>query len=333
MASPGHDRDVVSSAAREVPARVEVEILGADDALAEVQDLLAAVEDDVDVPVVDESEQERLRSLASGRPRPATWRSAILRDDGAAVAYVGIVLPYGDHSVAATGDVAVRRRRRDPEEVTAAALRAARHVVAGTDVRCLQVWIRAVGPAERDGIALAGGAIERELYVMARALPAQDRSGQEALATLDAAGGRIRSYHPDRDDAEVVAILAEAYDGTDDGGWDRERFSARRAYPWFDPEDLLVAEDVDGHLLGLHWLKRRGGGEGEVYNLAVRPRAQGRRLGPALLQAGLDHLADSGCDRVVLWVDGANERAVRMYEGHGFHVRSTDVAVGLDLEG
>jgi mycothiol synthase len=312
---------------------IEVVVLQADDRLDELRGFLAAAEEDLGAPVVDESEQERLRALEAGDPRPDSWRSALLRVGDRAVAYAAVVLPYGSHTGVATGDVAVRRRLPDPSGVTAAALQAARDLVVDTDVRSLQVWIRAVGPAELEGAEAAGGFVERELHVMSRGLPSADPVGHQALEDLEAAGGRVRSYHPDKDDTEVVAILAEAYEGTDDGGWDLDRFRVRRAYPWFDPEDLLVAEDADGHLLGLHWLKRRGGGEGEVYNLAVRPGAQGRRLGPALLQAGLDHLADSGCDRVVLWVDDANERAVRLYQRQGFAIRSTDVAVELDLDG
>jgi mycothiol synthase len=309
---------------------IEVQVLEADDAAATVERFLAAAEEDVGGPVVDESEEERLRSLLHGEPRPASWRSALLRDGGAEVAYVAIVLPYEEQSAIATGDVVVRRRLRDPSLVTAAALTAARDLAVGTQVRALQLWIRSVGPAERDGLEAAGGFLERELLVLARALPAVDDAGRRALEELWASGGRIRSYVPDRDDAAVVAVLAEAYDGTDEEGWDRDRFLVRRGYAWFEAEDLLLAEDADGRVLGLHWLKPRGGGEGEVYNLAVRPGAQGRRLGPALLQAGLDHLADLGCDRVVLWVDAANARAVRLYERHGFSVRSTDIAVGLD---
>ncbi len=310
---------------------IEVRVLEADDGAAGVQRFLAAAEEDVDGPVVDESEEERLRALLNGEPRPASWRSALLRSGEAEVAYVAIVLPYEERSVIATGDAVVRRRLRDPDAVTAAALQVARELAAGTDVRALQLWIRSVGPAELDGIEVAGGAVERELLVLARSLPAADAAGRQALEELWGSGGRIRSYVPDRDDAAVVAVLAEAYEGTDDDGWDLDRLAARRRYAWFDPEDLLLAEDAEGRVLGLHWLKPRGGGEGEVYNLAVRPGAQGRQLGPALLQAGLDHLADLGCDRVLLWVDAANTRAVRLYQRHGFSVRSTDVAVGLDV--
>jgi len=328
MPTPPREDDAAPSPFQ---APLEVVHLGADELLAEVDQLLADARDDIGAPAIDEAEQERLRELEAGGERPGSWRSALLRVGERDVAYVGVVLPYGQHSGVATGDAAVRRRLADPAAVTAAALHAARGMVDDTDVRDLQVWIRAVGPAELEGIEAADGFVQRQLHVMARPLPAEDPVGRQALADLDAAGGRIRSCHLGKDDTEVVAILAEAYEGTDDGGWDRERFAARRTLPWFDAEDLLVAEDADGHLLGLHWLKRRGGAEGEVYNLAVRPGAQGRRLGPALLQAGLDHLADSGCDRVVLWVDGANERAVQLYQRHGFAIRSTDVAVDVDL--
>ncbi|MFU8841446.1 MAG: GNAT family N-acetyltransferase [Nitriliruptoraceae bacterium] len=313
-------------------AGIEVRVLQADDEAAGVERFLATAEEDVGGPVVDESEEERLRALLHGERRSASWRSALLYSEGHEVAYTAIVLPYAARSAVATGDIVVRRRLRDPATVTAAALRAARGLVSGTDVRALQLWIRSVGPAELDGIEVAAGTLERELLVLARSLPAVDATGREALEELWASGGRIRSYVPDRDDVAVVAVLAEAYEGTDDGGWDLDRLAARRRYAWFDPEDLLLAEDADGRVLGLHWLKPRGGGEGEVYNLAVRPGAQGRRLGPALLQAGLDHLADLGCDRVVLWVDAANVRAVRLYQRHGFSVRSTDVAVGLDVD-
>jgi mycothiol synthase len=97
--------------------------------------------------------------------------------------------------------------------------------------------------------------------------------------------------------------------------------------PWFRAEDLLVAEAPDGRLLGLHWLKRREADVGEVYNLAVHPDGQGQRLGPLLLAAGLAHLRAVGCEDVLLWVDRANDRAVRLYEGEGFTTRWDDVAL------
>ena len=304
----------------------EVVVLDADGHLREVLSLLDDAEREAGLPLVDESEHERLDVLASAGPRPANWRSALLRRGAEAVAYAAVTASPGFDR--GSGDVAVRRPIRDAESVTARALTAARSLAAELGVAHVQVWMRAVGPAEHDAAAAAGFHLERQLYVLGRALPTDDPVGAVALERLTSAGTTVRAYVPDRDDAEVVAVLAAAYDGTADGGWDLARFRERRSWSWFRPEDLLVAVDPDGSLAGLHWLKRRGAASGEVYNLAVHPRAQGRGVGPALLHAGVCHLVDIGCDEVVLWVDGANERAVRLYQRHGFATRWEDIAVG-----
>jgi mycothiol synthase len=324
---------------------LEVVLLHDDDHLREVIDLLDDAERAAGLPLIDESEQERLDALAAGGTRPASWRSALLRRGGAAVAYAAVVAPDTRDTPDApdtpgapagtrrgSGDVAVRRPIRGAERVTARALEAARDLAAGLDLRHVQVWLRAVGPAEHDAAAAAGFDVERRLAVLGRALPTDDAVGAAALAALEASGTTIRSFIPDRDDDGVVAVLAAAYDGTEDGGWDLARFRERRGWSWFRAEDLLVAADPDGTLAGLHWLKRRGGGAGEVYNLAVHPDAQGRGVGPALLHAGLRHLVDIGCGEVVLWVDAANERAVRLYRRQGFTTRWEDIAVGSDTE-
>ena len=309
---------------------VEVVVLDGDDHLREVISLLDDAERAAGLPLVDESEHERLSALDAGGARPAGWRSALLRRGGEAVAYTAVT--GASEAGRGSGDVAVRRPIRDAERVTARALETARDLAAGLELSHVQVWMRAVGPAEHDAAAAAGFRVERRLYVLGRALPSDDPEGTAALERLAAAGTKVRPYLPDQDDAEVVAVLAAAYEGTDDGGWDLERFRERRGWSWFRPQDLLVAADADGTLAGLHWLKRRGAGSGEVYNLAVHPRAQGRGVGPALLHAGLAHLTESGCHEVVLWVDAANERAVSLYQRHGFAIRWEDLAVGSDIE-
>jgi mycothiol synthase len=70
-----------------------------------------------------------------------------------------------------------------------------------------------------------------------------------------------------------------------------------------------------------------GSGEpiGEVYVLGVAPAAQGMRLGPALLAAGLRYLASRGLAEVLLYVDGENVAALRLYERAGFHRHDLDV--------
>ena len=92
-----------------------------------------------------------------------------------------------------------------------------------------------------------------------------------------------------------------------------------------------MARTADGDVAGIHWTKRRDDETGEVYNLAVHPGAQGGRLGAVLLRAGLAHLQECGCRRVMLWVDLANERAVRLYTAQGFEVAWEDVALGRSL--
>lgn len=309
---------------------LEVVRLRGDDHLREVETLLADAEDTAGLPLIDEAEQERLTELRRSGRRAATWCSALLRRDDRAVAYVGVTA--GSPPGTANGDVAVRRPIRAADRVTARALDVARHLGAELEAEHVRVWLRAAGPAEFAATSAAGFSVERRLVILGRPLPSDDREGADALARLQAEGTTVRAYQPGEDDGEVVSVLAAAYAGTDDGGWDPARLRERRGWSWFRPADLLVAAQPDGHLAGLHWLKRRDARTGEVYNLAVHPRAQGRAVGPALLHAGLDHLASLGCQEVVLWVDAANERAVRLYERHGFVTRWQDIAVGSDTE-
>jgi GNAT superfamily N-acetyltransferase len=48
---------------------------------------------------------------------------------------------------------------------------------------------------------------------------------------------------------------------------------------------------------------------GEIYVIGVDPARQGDRLGPALVLAGLDHLASRGLSTAVLYVDESNTGA------------------------
>ena len=99
---------------------------------------------------------------------------------------------------------------------------------------------------------------------------------------------------------------------------------ALMAEPWFAPWDFLLA-DRDGELLGFHWTKVHSADLGEVYVLGISPKAQGLGLGNALLIRGLRHLAERGCTDVLLYVDGDNTGARRLYERAGFHEHDLDV--------
>lgn len=289
---------------------------GADAALRFLDRVGAAV----DAPVVDEAERARLEELAAGGATAAGHRPAVIRRDGGVVGYLGVLAGELD---TARGDLAVDRD--DPEgSLLVAGLDAALVLARDAGARRLELWLRRVDDDVVGRAAERGFAVERRLAVLGRSLerPLADAPLPEGLT--------VRGSRPG-DERAIVELLAEAYAGTPEADWDLEAFRARQAYDWFDPEDLLVAVDGAAGIVGIHWTKRRGDAVGEVYNLAVAPRARGRGLGRALLGAGLGHLQRRGVDEVLLWVDTANAPAVELYTSHGFRVRWEDVALGREL--
>ncbi len=283
-------------------------------------DYLDAVEEQVGVPLVDEAERERLRrAVADGAAPDASWRPVLAVSEGSVVGYAAVAAPSGADDTA-VGDLSVPSDRSLRRVVRSALLSALVTTSSDLEVARLQVWMRHVTGDDLTGVAQDGFGVARRLGILGRRLA-------HPVEVPPAGEWTVRAYRPGPDDGAVVAVLAGAYEGTDDGGWTSQRFAEKRALPWFRAEDLLVAEAPDGRLLGLHWLKRRGEGVGEVYNLAVHPDGQGQRLGPLLLAAGLAHLREVGCEDVLLWVDRANDRAVRLYESEGFTTRWDDVAL------
>jgi mycothiol synthase len=148
----------------------------------------------------------------------------------------------------------------------------------------------------------------------------------------------LREFQPGIDDEAWLALNARAFVHLpDQGGWTASDLRARLAEPWFDPAGFLVAErTADRTMLGFHWTKVHGGQMfrghghhhepiGEVYVLGVDPQAQGLGLGAALTLAGLRYLRSRELDQVMLYVDGTNESAIRLYQRLGFSRWSTDV--------
>lgn len=292
---------------------VEVRILGGQEGGDAALAFLAFAEAAAGVPLVDESERARLERLATG-VRPERWDPLLATHAGAPAGYAGLV---ADATEGATADIAVDRTLDAGREVTRLLLAGLVAVAERRETDRLHAWIRHVRDADEEAARSCGFEVERRLHVLGRAL-------SDVVEPELPPGVYVRGF--EEDDAEgVVGVLAAAYAGTPDAGWDLEEFAVRRSYDWFDPADLLVATR-GGDVVGVHWTKRRGDGVGEVYNLAVAPHAQGSGLGRSLLLAGLAHLATRGCDEAVLWVDADNEPGLALYRSTGFRPRWTDMA-------
>lgn len=182
-------------------------------------------------------------------------------------------------------------------------------------------WSHGDHPAAQVLAARHGLARARELWVMRRTADAP-------LPDLVLPPGlRIRSYRPE-DTEEILRVNGAAFARhPEQGALDRAGLEERMAEPWFDPEGLLLAEDPDGTVLGIHWTKRHSAQVGEVYVVGIDPAAQGRGLGRLLTLAGLHHLTSRGIQEVLLYVESDNTPAIHVYSGLGFvhHERDTHV--------
>lgn len=159
-------------------------------------------------------------------------------------------------------------------------------------------------------------------------------------------GFHLREFVPGSDDEAWLRVNAEAFaELPDQGGWDLDDLRRRLAEPWFDPSGFLIAVDDADEIAGFHWTKVHGGAHrhthddgsethehshgheplGEVYVIGVRPPHRGTGLGRALLLAGLGHLREQRLPQAMLYVDAANEAAIRLYSDLGFTRWDTDV--------
>jgi mycothiol synthase len=194
------------------------------------------------------------------------------------------------------------------------------------DGRKVEAWSHGDHPgasrlAERFGVPR-----ERELKIMRRQLSAP--LGEVVVPP----GVRLKSFEP-QDEPALLEVNASAFaHHPEQGHMTHEDFQERTSEPWFDPDGLLLAvpdEDAAGPpLLGFHWTKVHGDEDppyGEVYVVAVNPKAAGRGLGTVLTTAGLVHLRDRGMGTVLLYVDGDNEPALALYTNFGFEVERTEV--------
>jgi mycothiol synthase len=192
-------------------------------------------------------------------------------------------------------------------------------------------WAHGAHPGSRRVAAKLGLVESRELRLL-------ELTGWSApaLSPKPPTGISIRAFRSGEDDNAWLKLNAEAFaEHPEQGQWGTADLAERILEPWFDPAGFFLAERTGPsggrELVGFHWTKTHPAGAyaeeavGEVYVLGVSPRAQGTGLGRVLLQLGLDYLTKRGFRTVILYVDGDNTAAVRLYERAGFHTRSVDL--------
>ncbi len=188
------------------------------------------------------------------------------------------------------------------------------------EARPAHAWSHGGHPGAARLAERAGWRRTRDLWVMRRPTATP-------LPSLELPDGvQVRGYLA-TDESDLLATNAAAFaHHPEQGSMDAAELAQRMAEPWFDPAGLLVAVDESG-MLGFHWTKQHDAATGEVYVVAVGPRAQGRGLGRVLTLAGLHHLAGLGVEEVLLYVESDNDPAVRLYASTGFNHAASDTHV------
>lgn len=282
---------------------------------AEARELLSAIESADGVEPFGEAFVRGVEDPAAGH------RHLRVLDDGSLIGLAGV---SGDSAELA---IAADRRRRGAGTV----------LLEGVDRlvgKQLPVWAHGDVDGAAELAAATGRRVVRELLQMTAprdvvaGLADEDAPEGICLEDLPAACARMGD---DAVDEAWLAVNNEAFDWhPEQGGWDVDQLRRVREAEWFDPAGVLFAVDEStGGILGFHWTKWHGGGVGEVYVIGLAAAARGRGAGGWLTRAGMRHLRDRGADRVILYVEGDNEPAVRTYERTGFDVSRRDVMYGV----
>ena len=284
-----------------------------------VADLVSAARDADGVAPLSEHVMLHIRHGAG-----TTGRDALATADGVIVGYAYLDPP--DEEVQAgdmSGELVVHpgHRRRGYGTALVSAL------VSGAGDHGIRLWSHGDLPAAAAFARSAGFSRFRELWQMRRPLNAGTPLPEGVLPV----GVTLRTFRPGADDEAWLALNRRAFaHHPEQGGWTREDLELRKAEDWFDPAGFFLAEQ-DGSLIGFHWTKvhpaggTTGGPIGEVYVVGVAPGRQGGGLGKALTLAGLEYLRDRGLGEVMLYVDGDNTPAIRLYSTLGFGQWHTDV--------
>lgn len=270
--------------------------------------------------------------------RPGARRVAhvLLRDGDALLGYAHLDLEAAERPDAPrTGELVVdpAHRRRGFGSVLLTGLRGLTGTaegVPGQVTPAVSVWAHGDLPAARAFAAAHGLERTRELHVMGIDLdtggPGGRADGGELPAPPD--GVTVATFRPGVDEEAWVRLNAAAFaDHPEQGRMSVGDLEDREGEPWFDPERLWLAREADGagELLASLWLKQQPGEDvAELYVLGVHPGAQGRGLGGWFTRVALADSAARGARRMILYVDGDNEAAVRTYERAGLGIDRTE---------
>jgi mycothiol synthase len=248
-------------------------------------------------------------------------RDLLLWRDGQLAGYAHLDPPDPESGVSGEMTIDPRFRRQG------LGLALARALVAEAGGHPLRLWAHGDLPAAVRLAARAGFERTRTLFQLHRPL-----TGEIAEPRV-VPGVVIRTFRVGQDEDAWTALNHKAFAShPEQGAWTRADLDVREREPWFDPDGFFLA-DRDGRMVGFHWTKihaagsEPGGGAavGEVYVVGVDPDEQGSGLGRALTLVGLRYLRDRGLPAVMLYVDGDNTAAIRLYESLGFTRWHTDV--------
>lgn len=246
----------------------------------------------------------------------------LVHDGAELVAFAGLDVPPDDDAEAGAELVVHPEHRR-----AGTGTRVATALIERSGGRPLRIWAHGAHPGAVALAAKLGFTETRQLWRMRRSLLTPPLAVPEL-----AAGVRLRTFVVGADEAEFLRVNNAAFDWhPEQGGWDLEQVTVRESAAWFDAGGFFLAVDDKDRVLGFHWTKvhEASGAHppiGEVYILGVDPSARGMHLGTALTLAGLAHLRDRGLSAVMLYTEGDNHTAIRVYEALGFTHWDTDLS-------
>ncbi|TFD30714.1 mycothiol synthase [Cryobacterium cryoconiti] len=193
----------------------------------------------------------------------------------------------------------------------------------------LSLWSHGDHPAARVLADRFGFTADRTLLQLRLDLTVPVRAGIRSDTPADASADvRVEGFRPGQDDAEWVALNALVFAAhPEQGALTESDLADRRAEPWFQADDFLIARDAGtGRMVGYNWLKIEDDSPvGEIYVIGVHPDAAGRGLGRRLMLAGLHRLRERGCRTADLYVEADSAAAVTLYRSLGFLDRTVDV--------